>query len=466
MEQKEIEIKHSKSSMASYGSGSLAREFLSMAFTTTVFFYYEDQVGLDGWLVVLGIIIFAVYNMFNDPIIGYLTNRPFKFTKKWGRRFPWLMLGGIPFGFSYFLVFTPPNILVSGSLLVFLWLIFTTCLFDTFHSLFFVNFISLFPEKFRSDRERRLASGIYVPIGVVGVALGAVLPRLIFSYGDLLSYAIQGLFIFIIAVVFMLLAIPGFRDDREMVQEYVSTFEQQPKRDSFFKSFKNALKQRSFLAWMFLYTMYFSLINTMQNSLDYTVKYVLLRPAGASTLIFAGFLIGAVLSTPLWTKLAHKVNNNKKIILIAGLLLGVFAFPLLFLEDYWGIIITMVFWGIGLGGFWFMIFPVMSDVIDESVVITGKREEGVYAGFSQFFARLGIVAQALTFGIVHSLTGFVEGALPGTQTPLALWGIHVHLALIPMIFIFLGCLVFWRFYNLTPKRIKENAEKLKEMGLK
>jgi len=152
--------------------------------------------------------------------------------------------------------------------------------------------------------------------------------------------------------------------------------------------------------------------------------------------------------------------------LIAGLMLGVFAFPLLFLEDYVGIIITMVFWGIGLGGFWFMIFPVMSDVIDESVVITGKREEGIYAGFSQFFARLGIVAQALTFGIVHSLTGFIEGAAPGTQTPLAIWGIHVHLSLIPMIFIFLGVLVFWRFYKLTPAKIKANSEKLKEMGLK
>ena len=69
MENNEVKIKYSKKNMISYGSGSLAREFLSMAFTTTVFFYYEDQVGLNGWLVVAGIIIFAIYNMFNDPFI-------------------------------------------------------------------------------------------------------------------------------------------------------------------------------------------------------------------------------------------------------------------------------------------------------------------------------------------------------------------------------------------------------------
>ena len=290
------------------------------------------------------------------------------------------------------------------------------------------------------------------------------MPRLIYTYGDLASYAIQGLIIFLIAIAFMFLAIPGFREDRKLVEEYLNTYEQAPKRSSFFKTFKTALKQGSFVVWMFFYFMYFSLVNTMQNSLDYTVLYVLEMEAGASTLIFAGFLVGAIVSTPVWVKIAHKVNNNKIVILIAGILLGVFAFPLFFLEDYWGIIITMVFWGIGLGGFWFMIFPVMSDVIDESVVRTGKREEGIYAGFSQFFARLGIVAQALTFGIVYTITGFVEGA--PAQQPLAVRGIHVHLSLIPMMFIFIGCIVFWAFYNLTPEKIKANTEKLKEMGLK
>ena len=113
-----------------------------------------------------------------------------------------------------------------------------------------------------------------------------------------------------------------------------------------------------------------------------------------------------------------------------------------------------------------MIFPVMSDVIDESVAITGRREEAVYAGFSQFFARIGIIAQTLTFAIVHTLTGFREGLPPGDQPASAAVGIQIHLGLIPAIFIFIGAFVFWRWYKLTPDKIAENRLKIGEFGIK
>ena len=82
------EVIHSKLNMASYGFGKYLVEFLNMAFGTYAYFFYESEIGLESWIIGLGFIIFALWNMFNDPLIGYLTNRPFKFTRKWGRRFP------------------------------------------------------------------------------------------------------------------------------------------------------------------------------------------------------------------------------------------------------------------------------------------------------------------------------------------------------------------------------------------
>jgi Na+/melibiose symporter-like transporter len=110
-----------------------------------------------------------------------------------------------------------------------------------------------------------------------------------------------------------------------------------------------------------------------------------------------------------------------------------------------------------------MIFPVFSDVIDESVVLHEKREEGTYIGMQQFFGRVGLVIQILIFATVHSLTGFVEGA--DTQTPLATWGIRLHLAFIPMIFIFIGALVFWKMYDLRPDKVSEHQIKIRELKL-
>jgi Na+/melibiose symporter-like transporter len=111
-----------------------------------------------------------------------------------------------------------------------------------------------------------------------------------------------------------------------------------------------------------------------------------------------------------------------------------------------------------------MIFPVSADVIDNSVVATGKREEGVYTGFQQFFGRIGIIVQALTFALVHELTGFDE-SLGTAQPESAILGIHLHQALIPAIFVIIGALIFWKWYKLTPDIVAENQRKIKEMGI-
>ena len=135
MEKEQQLIMHSKGKMASFGFGSFSREFLAMAFNTFGFYFYEAEIGLNGFLVGIGYVVFALYNMFNDPLIGYLTNKPFKFTKKWGRRFPWIMLGGLPWGLSYILIFFPPEVDPNtGAWILFLWLIFFRRIFFIFSS--------------------------------------------------------------------------------------------------------------------------------------------------------------------------------------------------------------------------------------------------------------------------------------------------------------------------------------------
>jgi GPH family glycoside/pentoside/hexuronide:cation symporter len=464
METDELDIKHSKLGMVSYGFNSFSRELLRMAFTAFGFFFYQTEVKLDVWIIALSYIIFALYNMVNDPLIGYLTNKPFKFTKRWGRRFPWIVLGGIPWGFSYILIFLPPNVdPIADAWILFAWLLFTTCLFDTFHSLFFVSYMSLFPDKFRSVQERRTASGIYIMVGVFGVALGAIAPPLFFNYGDISSYAFQGVMIFIIATIGFLLALPGSREDKPTVELYLKAYAERPERESFFKTLKIAVKQKPFIIWMLFYVLYQSLVETMQASIAYTVRYSFKLPETANTLIFAGMLIGVIISAPLWTWYSRKTKNNKKVMLISALLLAATTLPITFLRSYWGLVFNMVAWGTALGGFWVMIFPVSADVIDNSVVLTGKREEGIYTGFQQFFGRMGIIVQALTFAIVQTLTGFDR--LVEDQTELAIWGIHFHQALIPMFFILIGAFIFWKGYDLTPEKVTQNEARIKEMGL-
>ena len=113
----------------------------SIAFGAYVFYFYEVEIGLNSWLVAIGFILYAIWNAVNDPLVGYICDRPFSFTKKWGRRFPWIISLIVPSILTYVLLFAPPDVDPKEDQgILFAWLVFTTCLFDTAFSFVFVSY--------------------------------------------------------------------------------------------------------------------------------------------------------------------------------------------------------------------------------------------------------------------------------------------------------------------------------------
>lgn len=56
-------------------------------------------------LIALGNVLYAVWDAFNDPIAGYLSDRT---RTRWGRRKPWLLVSVPVFVLSSILFFSPP----------------------------------------------------------------------------------------------------------------------------------------------------------------------------------------------------------------------------------------------------------------------------------------------------------------------------------------------------------------------
>ncbi len=63
----------------SYSFGWILFFFMAGQFNTYVFYYYNVEVGLPIVLLGLAFVIFAIWNAINDPLVGYLTDRPFFF---------------------------------------------------------------------------------------------------------------------------------------------------------------------------------------------------------------------------------------------------------------------------------------------------------------------------------------------------------------------------------------------------
>lgn len=438
-------------------------EIMNAVFASYVFFFYETEVGLYVWLVTAAYSIYAIWNSINDPLLGYLLDRPNRLWFRFGKRFPLIMLGALPWFLSVVLILSPPDVNpVDNALLLFSWMIISTCIFDTFYSLVQNNHYSLFPDKFRLDSDRRKAGGFGLILGLVGSAFGALVPPLIISYGNRGSYSTMGWVMAVIAIIFFIMMIPGVRETKGMIERYTLK-DVHKEREPFLDSIKKVVKQRNFIVLVIITFIGDVAFSCLTASIHYFVRYDLKASADMATLVMAGYLIGALVSIPIWLKIMQRLNNNRKMHIIGIILLTAFILGITLFWDLISMIIVLVLLGISIGAFKTARFPCLGDSIDEAIINTKEHQESIYMGVQTFFLRLSLIIQAIIFALVHEMTGF-DSKL-SEQSPLALFGIRLQASIIPSIILFIGLIIFWKYYDLTPEKTLKNKEILKKMEL-
>lgn len=442
--------------MSSYGLGKFLAEFMTGAFASLVFKFYETEIGLSAGFVAFAIILYSAWNAVNDPLIGFFTSKPTALSNKLGRRFPWIAAGSIACAVSFIPIFIPP---VSSMPITVLWFLAAICLYDGLYSIWEVNYQSIFPDRFREPSTRAKAAGISTLIGVFGVAGGAVLPTVFIRYGQPATYVTNALVFAVIGLVASLALIPGVRETPDMIRRFREQETTRAVKPSFGKQLKEALSNRNFLAFILLFFFYQSATISMTASIHYIGDYVL--GGKSTTLIFAGMLIGALVGIPLWMAARKKIRSNQTLLAMSAAALGLLCLPLLFARSHAAFVASMCAWGLAFGGFWMLMTPALADVIDEIVVTTGKRDDGVYIGFRAFAGRLAYAVQAISFWATHTLSGFAQDQ----RSARALMGIRIHTALIPAILLGIGVIVYLKINTLSPTSVEANRKKLEESGL-
>ncbi|TFG15368.1 MAG: MFS transporter [Promethearchaeota archaeon] len=454
------EINYSSKIHLSYAFGGFIVNFITSAFIVRTIYYYENELFLSITLVGIAFLIFGVWNMINDPILGFLCDRKTRLTERWGRRFPWFIAGAFIYSFTYLLIFIVP---FRDQLGMFIWLLITLLLYELFYSLWQINWLSLYPDKFRSQKERTKVSSFGAIAAQFGVALGIIIPPLFITYGNINSYIVAAFILMIINLFSVVLVIPGMREDKELISREIRIIEQQNQKDSFWSILKFAVKQKNFIAYNLFYIGHQVFMILVLSSLPFWTIYILrARDPNIELILAVSFLFGALLSIPLWFKVGRKLGNRKGF-MIGSLLAVILSIPMLFISDFLTTVIMIFFLSIAIGAITTLMYPCLSDTIDEMVLQSGKRTEGTYSGIRTFAGRSAIVIQAIVFAVVHELTGYKAGA--STQTPLALWGIRVIMVLIPMIFYLVGFLLMWLVYDLKPEKVRDIKILLKERGL-
>jgi len=458
------ESKHSRFTYTSYGIGGFVDNFFIAAFSIRIIDFYENELLLGIFWVGLAFLLYGFWNMVNDPLIGWFTDKQFKFTKRLGRRYPFFAIGALSFVWIYLFIFTVP---FTDQIGMFIWLLITICVFELLYSLFLVSYMALIPEKFRSTEERTKIGAQNTAWGVLGIVLGVLIPSFIIVYQDISSYIIAALVVSIIGFVMVLLSLHGVKEDKALIERQIRVLEEKKKEESFLQVLKNSLREKNFLAYILVSLGHAVMTVMMLSSLPFWNKYII----GSSDpeleiVMIAGFLVATLISIPFWSYMGRKLGNKKAITYGCGITTFLFI-PFFFVSDLLTTTILFALIGFGIGAFWVLMFPSLSDVIDDIVIKTGKRQEGTLSGIRIFTERLSIIILAISFAIIHPLTGYVPGANPGktSQTLQAQFGIRFLMAGIPMIFYFLAFLLIWKMYKLDKAKVIENSEILKQKQL-
>jgi GPH family glycoside/pentoside/hexuronide:cation symporter len=473
-EQRKEEYIYKKRIMASYGSRELASQWIFAAFGFSVFFFYESVIQLPTLLAALAYVVYSIWNAVNDPLIGWIMEKiHMPWEKKGFKRFPWLVIAIIPWLISYLLIYLVPSqwygspaIVQQNQWLIFGWYVGTLCFYDTMVTLYDTNVLAVYPEKFRTLGERRTTQGFGTILGILGLVLAAVPPMFFVGEDTLVAsgYVANAWFSVGFGVILWLFTIPGIFEDKRVRDLRFKRKESGEKQEiePFIKSTVTVVKDRNFMLKMIHFFGYQVGAVMTQTSAYYVVTYILLNQTSI-TILLLSMLIGSLISVPIWNYVAHKLNDNRKVGLIACAVLFVTFIPLMIVGDVIGWIISLVLFGVGIGANWYIDPPMMGDVLDDVSVRTGKTQYTIYYGFQAFFIKFGQTFIAITIALSHVLTGF-DPANP-IQTDFALFGIRVHTAIVPAILMLITLIIFWKWYDITPEKVLENKSKLKELGL-
>ena len=428
-------------------------------FSVNFFWYYETEVLLPVILVGIANVIFTLWDAFNDPLVGYISDRPNRMTKRYGRRFPFIVIFGIPTMVSLILLFVPPFVDAKiNPIPIFIWILIWLLIHELSYTAVSLA-RALYPEKFRSDSERRKNAGIGIFTYNLGMFMGLIVPMIFVVKGDIQSYLIGAIVLMVPCFICFFLGIPGVREEKEMIERSFKAA-----KEPFLKTMKTTLKKKNFLALIFVSISTQAFGACILGSIYYYVAFILMEPPGsqADILFMLFWFIAGLLSVPFWMKLSNKVGH-KKIQFIAIITTVISSIPFIFLNTLIGALIAVFILGFVGGAGTFVRYPIFSDMIDETAILDGKRQEGAYQGILAFFDRFGILLQPIIFTVIHIITGFNPES--EIQTPLAQQGIIAAMTWIPAIIVLVAGLVFWKVYDLTPDKTSEIKSKLKELNL-
>lgn len=451
-----------------FSMGYFVNGFLIVAFGSFVWHYYEAELGLIGitdlWPVYLATVnvIYTVFSMIINPLMGYITDRPLKWTKKLGYHTPWVVIGGFPLILFFYLFFIPHAITGIESVFpILLYYLIIVCLYDTFNSIYQTHSFGAFPAHFRGDKLRRRAGTITQIFIFIANFIAITIWSQTIIPGNPNSFTKAAFLSFIIMGISLIMFIPGSKESVIIKERYILAYKKSEKK-SFLKIMKLAIKQKNLMLAILTYICFMISLGLVSMNTVNFIDDVLKESQTIRTFGSIFMLFFSIITMPLWTLVARKIGHSNTY-LIGLFFYGCSLILYFFISDYIGYYIAISLTGMGASMFTIMLSPVIADCYDEFTVKTKKHHEATLIGVRNFFLRISVTIQSFIVAFVHSFTLYnPNDTVHGIK---ALIGLRLIQSIFPFLICIIGAVLFFKWFDLKGSKKKEIMKKLKEMGL-
>jgi GPH family glycoside/pentoside/hexuronide:cation symporter len=429
-----------------YGVGDLS---FNIAYQTTalyLIFFFTDVFGIAAGAA--GMIMFysKIWDAVSDPMMGYISDRT---RSRWGSKRPYILLGAIPLGVTFMLVFYSPTLATENLKIVYG--LVTFVLFCTAITIVNVPYGALTADITLDSNERSVVTGYRMSFAIFGtlVAAGATLPLVgLFGNGDqVLGFRYTGIAYAVLIVIVLFIT---FFTVRERVAH--------PKQEvlSLVENIKVITSNKPFLILAAGTISHVTAVLTTAAVVNYYFKYNLKNEA-MIPVAFLCLFVTAIAFMPLFVKLSTK--KSKKYAYNLGI--GSFAvvLVLIFFFGERNIYLTLFLFFLGAAGMaanWLSSWSMVPDTVEYSQWKTGLRREGIIYGAFMFCQKFPAALAAFIVGIVLKYVGYTANI---EQTEQSLMGIRLLLTLIPVGFIIIGIV----FISLFPISAADHRRMLAEI---
>jgi GPH family glycoside/pentoside/hexuronide:cation symporter len=364
--------------------------------------FYIDIVGVDtafvGWMILL----IRLQDAVTDPVIGRMSDAT---TSRYGRRRPWMLLGGPFLGLFLYLLFVPPELSPGAAGM---WFAGTFVLLSLAWTVTSVPWEALGPEITNDYHERSSLFGVRDGLLLVGTLLAAALPLIIqktFGLGD--DEAGQRQIFFIFALIFAPLVPLAFAVCSFKIRERTNL--RPGKRMGLRQGIVTAMGNKPFLLLLLSFAVGGVAMNLPATLILYYVQYVL--GGDGAELYLLLYMISGIVFLPAWIALAKR--KGKKFAFLASMVVNTGAFIGVFFlgrGDSTLFAVLSFVSGTGFGAVLALPAAMQADVLDYDELRTGERREGQYIGIWSVVRK---TTSALGMGIALPLmdaAGYVPGA--------------------------------------------------------